>query len=80
MRASARSSSSIQVQWRAPSSSGSGNVEDANIRGYAIRYRLHGYNSANWNERNVSNAQDRSILLEPLIAWREYEIQVGFKN
>lgn len=41
-----------------------------------IRYRLNGYSTADWNERNVSDGHARNVLIEPLITWREYDVQV----
>uniref|UniRef100_A0AC34QH49 Thymidine kinase, cytosolic n=1 Tax=Panagrolaimus sp. JU765 TaxID=591449 RepID=A0AC34QH49_9BILA len=74
--ASARSSSSVMVQWQPPPPE----QWNGNILGYHIRYRLYGYASADWNEKNVSNTHARNALIEPLITWREYEIQVAAYN
>jgi protein sidekick len=74
--ASARSSSSVMVQWQQPPPE----QWNGDILGYHIRYRLAGYSSAKWNELNISNPHARNALIEPLITWREYEIQVAAYN
>ncbi|KAE9550691.1 hypothetical protein FO519_006092 [Halicephalobus sp. NKZ332] len=74
--ASARSSSSVMVQWQPPPPE----QWNGDILGYHIRYRLSGYTSADWNEKNISNSHARNTLIEPLITWREYEIQVAAYN
>ncbi|CAJ0571733.1 unnamed protein product, partial [Mesorhabditis spiculigera] len=73
--ASARSSSSIMVQWQPPPSE----QWNGDILGYIIRYRLSGY-ALPWNEKNVTNINLRSVPIEPLITWRTYEIQVAAYN
>lgn len=86
--ASARSSSSVMVQWQPPRSE----QWNGDILGYIVRYRflffyylliifrLSGYASADWNEKNVSDEHARNTLIEPLITWREYDIQVAAYN
>ncbi|KAK0397791.1 hypothetical protein QR680_002272 [Steinernema hermaphroditum] len=74
--ASGRSSSSIMVQWQSPPA----DQWNGDILGYYIRYRLYGYVSAEWNAKNVSNGLARNALLDSLITWREYEIQVAAYN
>lgn len=74
--ASARSSTSVMVQWQPPPS----DQWNGEILGYHIRYRLAGYATADWNEKNISNEHARNSLIEPLITWREYEIQVAAYN
>uniref|UniRef100_A0A7E4ZS71 Down syndrome cell adhesion molecule-like protein Dscam2 n=1 Tax=Panagrellus redivivus TaxID=6233 RepID=A0A7E4ZS71_PANRE len=74
--ASARSSSSVVVQWQPPPS----DQWNGDIQGYHVRYRLSGYATADWNEKNISDGNARNAVIEPLITWREYEIQVAAFN
>ncbi|VDM39837.1 unnamed protein product [Toxocara canis] len=74
--ASARSWSSIMVQWQPPPSE----QWNGDILGYIIRYRLANYASLPWLEKNISNGHARNAPLEHLITWREYEIQVAAYN
>ncbi|MFH4973852.1 hypothetical protein AB6A40_000561 [Gnathostoma spinigerum] len=71
--ASARSWSSIMVQWQPPPA----DQWNGDIQGYLIRYRLANYASVPWLEKNITNGQIRNAPLEHLITWREYEIQVA---
>lgn len=73
--ASARSSSSVMVQWQPPEAE----QWNGEILGYLVRYRLAGY-VTEWKVVNISNHLSRNALLEPLITWREYEIQVAAYN
>lgn len=41
---------------------------------------MSGYATANWNEKNINNEHARNVLIEPLITWREYDIQVAAFN
>uniref|UniRef100_A0A158Q594 Down syndrome cell adhesion molecule-like protein Dscam2 n=1 Tax=Dracunculus medinensis TaxID=318479 RepID=A0A158Q594_DRAME len=74
--ASARSWSSIMVQWQPPPSE----QWNGDILGYIVRYRLANYASLPWIEKNISNDHARNVPLEHLITWREYEIQVAAYN
>uniref|UniRef100_A0AC35U7G1 B-cell receptor CD22-like n=1 Tax=Rhabditophanes sp. KR3021 TaxID=114890 RepID=A0AC35U7G1_9BILA len=74
--ASARSSNSVMVYWQPPPSE----QWNGDILGYNVRYRLNGYTSAGWNVKNISNNVERYVLLDPLITWRDYEIQVAAYN
>lgn len=74
--ASARSWSSIMVQWQPPPPE----QWNGDILGYIIRYRLANYASLPWLEKNVSNGHARNAPLEHLITWREYEIQIAAYN
>ena len=90
VHASARSAQSLMVQWQQPAVEEGGD----DIRGYVVRYRLSGYSTADWNEKNISDGQvvgfggfmriiafqARNTLIEPLITWREYDIQVAAYN
>uniref|UniRef100_A0A914QBI7 Sidekick n=1 Tax=Panagrolaimus davidi TaxID=227884 RepID=A0A914QBI7_9BILA len=74
--ASARSSNSIMVQWQPPPPE----LFNGEILGYVIRYKLAGYASVDWNEKNISNANARNSLIENLIQWKEYEFQIAAFN
>lgn len=64
------------VQWQPPPPE----QWNGDILGYIIRYRLANYATLVWNERNVSDGTKRNALLDHLITWREYEIQVAAYN
>ncbi|KAI1304647.1 Protein sidekick [Halotydeus destructor] len=72
----APSSTSIIVQWTAPPTEGHNGL----LLGYIIRYKLAGYTETPWNYRNVTNAGQLSYLLDDLIVWRNYEIQLAAYN
>ena len=44
------------------------------------RYRLAGYSSLTWNEKNITTKDARNAVIDQLITWREYEIQVAAYN
>lgn len=48
--------------------------------GYMIRYRLFGYIDSPWSYRNVTNEAQRNYLIQELITWKDYEIQVAAYN
>uniref|UniRef100_A0A182ITM4 Uncharacterized protein n=1 Tax=Anopheles atroparvus TaxID=41427 RepID=A0A182ITM4_ANOAO len=73
---SARSSTEIIVQWQPP-------VEEhrnGQILGYIIRYRLFGYSASPWNYRNITNEAQRNYLIQELITWKDYVIQIAAYN
>ncbi|XP_067118957.1 protein sidekick [Centruroides vittatus] len=72
----ARSSTSVMLQWQPPSE------EDRNgdLKGYTIRYKLAGYSASPWVYNNVSNEAQHSLMLQDLIVWQNYEIQVAAYN
>lgn len=72
----APSSTSIIVQWTPPPNEG----HNGHLLGYIIRYKLAGYTEGIWNYRNVTNPAQLSFLLDDLIVWRNYEVQVGAYN
>uniref|UniRef100_A0A8R1IAV5 Uncharacterized protein n=1 Tax=Caenorhabditis japonica TaxID=281687 RepID=A0A8R1IAV5_CAEJA len=74
--ASARSSHSVMVQWQQPKEE----QDSGDVMGYVVRYRLAGYSSLTWNEKNLTTKDARNTLLGELITWREYEIQVAAYN
>lgn len=45
-----------------------------------MRFRLSGYSVADWNWKNISDEHARNALIEPLITWREYDVQVAAYN
>ncbi|CAD5218681.1 unnamed protein product [Bursaphelenchus okinawaensis] len=73
--ASPRSSNSVMVQWHPPPA----DQWNGDILGYNIRYRLAGYN-LQWQEKNLSKPDARNDLLENLITWQLYEVQVAAYN
>ncbi|XP_058175853.1 protein sidekick [Anopheles ziemanni] len=73
---SARSSTEIIIQWQPP-------VEEhrnGQILGYIIRYRLFGYSASPWNYRNITNEAQRNYLIQELITWKDYVIQIAAYN
>jgi hypothetical protein len=68
--ASARSSTSVMVQWQPPPP----DQWNGDILGYVVRYRLADYTGIPWLERNVSDNRARNLALDDLITWREYEV------
>ncbi|CAB3409107.1 unnamed protein product [Caenorhabditis bovis] len=74
--ASARSSHSVIVQWQQPKEE----QATGDVLGYVVRYRLAGYSSLPWNERNLTTKDARNAVIDNLITWREYEVQVAAYN
>ncbi|CAB3378147.1 Hypothetical predicted protein [Cloeon dipterum] len=73
---SARSASEIIIQWQQPIEKHHNGI----LLGYMIRYRLYGYNDSPWSYRNVTNEAQRNYLIQELITWKDYEIQVAAYN
>ncbi|KAG1663046.1 Protein sidekick [Nymphon striatum] len=73
---SARSATSIMIQWQPPSEDNQNGI----LKGYIIRYKLAGYKGSPWSERNLTNENQRNFLLQDLIIWKNYEIQVAAYN
>ncbi|XP_049831894.1 protein sidekick isoform X2 [Schistocerca gregaria] len=72
----ARSPSEIITQWQPP-------LEDhrnGQILGYVIRYRLYGYNESPWTYKNITNEAQRSYLIQELITWKDYIVQIAAYN
>lgn len=65
----ARSPTSVMLQW-APPLEGERN---GRLLGYLVRFRLAGYPSSPWATHNVT---DTRAVLEDLIVWQTYLIQV----
>ncbi|XP_062701372.1 protein sidekick isoform X5 [Aedes albopictus] len=73
---SARSSSEIITQWQPPMEE----HRNGQILGYIIRYRLFGYNASPWNYRNITNEAQRNYLIQELITWKDYIVQIAAYN
>ncbi|XP_053678622.1 protein sidekick [Anopheles nili] len=73
---SARSSTEIIIQWQPPLEE----HRNGQILGYIIRYRLFGYNASPWNYRNITNEAQRNYLIQELITWKDYVIQIAAYN
>ena len=71
-----RSSTSIIIQWQPPPQES----HNGYLLGYLVRYKLAGYADTQWYTINVTNAAQYSCLLEDLIVWRNYEIQIAAYN
>ncbi|OWA50313.1 Protein sidekick [Hypsibius exemplaris] len=74
--ASSRNSTAIMVQWQPPAESDWNGI----LRGFMIRYKLAGYNDGTWTEVPVPHEARRNYILEDLIAWKLYEIQMAAFN
>lgn len=73
---SARSSSEIITQWQPPLEE----HRNGQILGYIIRYRLYGYNDSPWTIRNITNEAQRNYLIQELITWKDYIVQIAAYN
>lgn len=73
---SARSSSEIITQWQPVAEE----HRNGQIFGYILRYKLNGYKTIEWTSRNITNEAQRSFLLQDLITWKDYLIQVAAYN
>ncbi|XP_035389365.1 protein sidekick-2 isoform X2 [Electrophorus electricus] len=73
--ASGRTNSSIMIQWQPPPESQQNGV----LRGYIIRYRLTGL-PVDIQYKNISNPEVTNLLLEDLIIWTNYEMEVAAYN
>ncbi|KAG6449472.1 hypothetical protein O3G_MSEX006098 [Manduca sexta] len=74
--ASARSSSEIITQWQPPLEE----HRNGHILGYVIRYRLHGYDNSPWTYQNITNEAQRNYLIQDLITWKDYNVQIAAYN
>lgn len=75
----ARSSSSITVQWQPPPQ----DSQNGMIRGYKIHHRLAGYGDYSDSRWHTTDVKDPTLLtynLEDLIDWKEYDIQIAAEN
>ncbi|KAG8564832.1 hypothetical protein GDO81_012588 [Engystomops pustulosus] len=73
--ATGRTNQSILIQWQAPPE----NHQNGVLKGYVIRYGLSGL-PVDYQYRNLSAPDLSSLLLEDLIIWTNYEIQVAAFN
>ncbi|XP_024084969.1 protein sidekick [Cimex lectularius] len=73
---SARSSSEIITQWQPPLDE----HKNGQILGYIIRYRLFGYNHSPWTTHNITNEAQRNFLIQDLITWKDYILQIAAYN
>ncbi|XP_059387315.1 protein sidekick-2-like isoform X2 [Carassius carassius] len=73
--ASGRTNQSIMIQWQPPPESHQNGI----LRGYIIRYRLTGL-PVDIQYKNISNPEVTNLLLEDLIIWTNYEIEVAAYN
>lgn len=73
---SARSSSEIIAQWQPPLEEHRNGL----ILGYVLRYKLNGYKESPWTFMNISNEAQRNYLIQDLITWKDYIVQVAAYN
>ncbi|XP_041830016.1 protein sidekick-2 isoform X1 [Melanotaenia boesemani] len=73
--ASGRTNQSIMIQWQPPQESHQNGI----LRGYIIRYRLTGL-PVDYQIKNISSPDVTTLLLEDLIIWTNYEIEVAAFN
>lgn len=73
---SARSSSEIIAQWQPPLEE----HRNGQILGYILRYKLSGYNESPWTHTNISNEAQRNYLIQDLITWKDYIVQIAAYN
>ncbi|KAJ8363132.1 hypothetical protein SKAU_G00119630 [Synaphobranchus kaupii] len=73
--ASGRTNQSIMIQWQPPPDS----HQNGLLRGYAIRYCLAGL-PVGYQYKNITNPDVTNLLLEDLIIWTNYEIEVAAYN
>uniref|UniRef100_A0A8C6TZX2 Sidekick cell adhesion molecule 2a n=1 Tax=Neogobius melanostomus TaxID=47308 RepID=A0A8C6TZX2_9GOBI len=73
--ASGRTNQSILIQWQPPPES----HQNGPLQGYIIRYCLSGL-PVDCQKKNITNPDQSSLLLEDLIIWTNYEIEVAAYN
>uniref|UniRef100_A0A8C5E0T0 Protein sidekick-2-like n=1 Tax=Gouania willdenowi TaxID=441366 RepID=A0A8C5E0T0_GOUWI len=73
--ASGRTNQSIMIQWQPPPES----HQNGPLQGYIIRYCLSGL-PVDCQMKNITNPDQNSLLLEDLIIWTNYEIEVAAYN
>ncbi|CAK9251217.1 unnamed protein product, partial [Sphagnum jensenii] len=72
-----RSSTAIMIQWQPPPTES----HNGQLMGYMVRYKLAGYaEHTQWYQHNVTNAAQLSYLLDDLIVWQNYQIQIAVYN
>ncbi|XP_043956286.1 protein sidekick-2 isoform X1 [Gambusia affinis] len=73
--ASGRTNQSIMIQWQPPPES----HQNGPLQGYIIRYCLSGL-PVDCQMKNITSPDQSSLLLEDLIIWTNYEIEVAAYN
>ncbi|XP_043941066.1 protein sidekick-2 [Protopterus annectens] len=73
--ASGRTNQSIMIQWQPPPE----NHQNGILKGYIIRYCLAGL-PVGYQYKNITNPDVNNFLLEELIIWTNYEIEVAAYN
>ncbi|XP_012155263.1 protein sidekick isoform X7 [Ceratitis capitata] len=73
---SARSMSEIITQWQPPLEE----HRNGQILGYILRYRLYGYSNVPWTYQNITNEAQRTFLIQELITWKDYIVQIAAYN
>uniref|UniRef100_G1QLK1 Sidekick cell adhesion molecule 2 n=1 Tax=Nomascus leucogenys TaxID=61853 RepID=G1QLK1_NOMLE len=73
--ASGRTNQSIMIQWQPPPESHQNGI----LKGYIIRYCLAGL-PVGYQFKNITDADVNNLLLEDLIIWTNYEIEVAAYN
>ncbi|XP_032175411.1 protein sidekick-2 isoform X1 [Mustela erminea] len=73
--ASGRTNQSIMIQWQPPPES----HQNGLLKGYVIRYCLAGL-PVGYQFKNITDADVNNLLLEDLIIWTNYEIEVAAYN
>uniref|UniRef100_A0A8C3T571 Sidekick cell adhesion molecule 2 n=1 Tax=Chelydra serpentina TaxID=8475 RepID=A0A8C3T571_CHESE len=73
--ASGRTNQSIMIQWQPPPESHQNGI----LKGYLIRFCLAGL-PVGYQFKNITNAEVNNLLLEDLIIWTNYEIEVAAYN
>ncbi|XP_026997071.1 protein sidekick-2 isoform X1 [Tachysurus fulvidraco] len=73
--ASGRTNQSIMIQWQPPPE----NHQNGLLQGYIIRYCLSGL-PVDCQIKNITNPDQTNLLLEDLIIWTNYEIEVAAYN
>ncbi|XP_065308715.1 protein sidekick isoform X2 [Dermacentor albipictus] len=68
-----RSATSVMLQWQPPLEG----ERNGRLLGYVVRFRLAGYSSSAWSMQNVTTTR---TLLEDLIVWQNYAIEVAAYN
>ena len=72
-----RSSTAIMIQWQPPPPES----HNGQLMGYMVRYKLAGYaEHTSWYQLNVTNPAQLSYLLDDLIVWQNYQIQIAAYN
>lgn len=72
-----KTSTSIAIQWSPPPVDSQNGV----IKGYKIRHKLEGYTGdSDWYTIDTPDAIHLTFVLDDLIVWQNYEIQIAAEN